>query len=681
MQTFRFRLFLLPMALFFLLSACSDNQSSKNSPISNSKIQLGGAIQGNSLVLSKDVSSFVGAGTRFNGPSGITTDGTNLYVADSENHVIRKVVISSGAVTTLAGSAGTMGYTDGTGESARFYKPMGITTDGSYLYVTEYGNSTIRKIETTTGVVTTLAGSPYNACSSDFPLGSPASFCGPTGITTVGKNLYVSDTGGSIIRKVDIVTGVITTFAGKMANYGFVDGSNLESRFSFPRGITTNGKDIFVADTGNCSIRKIEIATGNVTTLAGRAGLSGTTDGVGTSARFYYPHGISTDGTNLFVADTGSSTIRKIVIATGEVTTITESVFNNPEGITTDNNKLFVADTGSSTIRKVDINSGLVTIFTGSVMSQGVADGTGSKARFNSPSGITTDGTNLFIADTANHTIRKVEIATGVVTTLAGEPYFSGATDGTGLYYSSFNSPTGITTDGTNLYISDTNNHTIRKIVVATSVVTTLAGSAGNYGSTDGAGESARFNSPGGITTDGVNLYVLDINNRTIRKVVISTGVVTTLAGSGNAGSVEGFYSPSGITTDGINLYVTDYSVIRKIEISTGKVTTLAGQAATLGNDITGSSDGMGAEARFNNPQGVTMDGTNLFVSDTGNNTVRKIEIASGAVTTIAGIVGVRDSSDGKGTSAKFWSPSGITTDGDNLFVVDTGNNTIRKIH
>lgn len=681
MQTFRFQLILLPMALFLLLSACSDNQSSKNSPISNSKTLLGGAIQGNSLVLSKDVSSFAGAGTRFNGPSGITTDGTNLFVADSENHVIRKIVISSGAVTTLAGSAGSIGYTDGTGESARFYKPIGITTDGSYLYVTEYGNSTIRKIETTTGVVTTLAGSPYNACSSDFPLGSPASFCGPTGIAMVGKNLYVSDTGGSIIRKVDKVTGVITTFAGKMANSGFVDGSNLESRFSFPRGITTDGKDIFVADTGNCSIRKIEIATGNVTTLAGSAGLSGTTDGVGTSARFYYPHGISTDGTNLFVADTGSSTIRKIVIATGEVTTLTESVFNNPEGITADNNKLYVADTGSSTIRTVDINSGLVTIFAGSVMSQGVADGTGTKARFDSPFGITTDGTNLFIADTANHSIRKVEIATGVVTTLAGEPSFPGATDGTGLYYSSFNGPTGITTDGTNLYVSDTNNHTIRKIVVATSVVTTLAGSAGNSGSTDGTGESARFNSPGGITTDGVNLYVLDINNPTIRKVVISTGAVTTLAGSGNGGSVEGFYSPSGITTDGINLYVTDYSVIRKVEISTGKVTTLAGQVATLGNGMTGSADGMGAEARFNNPQGVTMDGTNLFVSDTGNNTVRKIEIASGAVTTIAGIVGVSDSSDGKGTSAKFWNPSGITTDGDSLFVVDTGNNTIRKIH
>lgn len=687
------RLFYLLVALSLLLSACVDNTHPEASSISNSNNQIGGAKQGVPLVLSPYVTSFVGAGTRFNGPSGITTDGANLFVADSDNHVIRKIELASGSVTTLAGSAGHMGYADGTGAAARFNKPAGITTDGSYLYVVEIENSTIRQIELATGIVTTLAGSPYQACWGDHPPGTPATFCGPTGITMVGTNLYVTDTGDSVIRKVDANTGFITTFAGQVASYGSADGSSTEARFTFPRGIVSDGINLFVADNG--TIRKIEIATGNVTTLAGSAGLTGASDGTGTQARFNGPSGITTDGACLFVTDAGNSTIRKVVIATGIVTTLvgeayfdgssdgigSDAQFNHPSGITTDGTNLFISDTSNHTIRKVVIATGLVTTISGSISSLGDADDTGSEARFNGPTGITTDGTNLFITDTAHHTIRKVVIATGVVTTFAGAPYYSsGDSDGFGPE-AGFNRPSGITTDGSNLFIADTHNNTIRKIVIATRVVTTLAGSAGNWGLTDGIGNSARFNMPLGITTDGVNLFVTDSNNLTIRKVVISTGAVTTLAGNGNLDFVNGFYSPSGITTDGINLYVTDYSAIRKIEMSTGTVTILAGQTPILGSlDILGIIDGMGTIAKFNIPHGITTDGTNLFVTDTGNHTVRKVEIATGEVTTIAGAAGFSDSSDGKGSSARFWNPSAITSDGFSLFVVDTGNNTIRRI-
>jgi sugar lactone lactonase YvrE len=322
-----------------------------------------------------------------------------------------------------------------------------------------------------------------------------------------------------------------------------------------------------------------------VTTFAGSS--SGYTDATGTSAKFYYPRGITTDGTNLYVADQNNHKIRKIVITTGVVTILAGSTSGTPND------------------------------------SKGNTDDTGTSARFDLPTGITTDGTNLYVTDTDNHRIRKIVISTGVVTTLAGSS--SGNTDATGTS-AQFSNPIGITTDGTNLYVADKGNHRIRKIVISTGVVTTLAGSSS--GSTNhNTGTSASFNTPLGITTDGTNLYVADYGNDRIRKIVISTGVVTTLAGSssGNTdatGTSASFNNPVGITTDGTNLYVADKDNhrIRKIVISTGVVTTLAGSSSGSTNHNTGTS------ARFNAPQGITTDGTNLYVSDNGNHRIRKIE-------------------------------------------------------
>lgn len=300
----------------------------------------------------------------------------------------------------------------------------------------------------------------------------------------------------------------------------------------------------------------------------------------------------------------------------------------------------------------------------------GAADGSGASARFNFPNGITTDGTNLYIADTANRTIRIIVISTGAVTTLAGSPGDIGSTDGIGAA-ATFLYPLDITTDGKNLYVSDGGN-TIRKVVITTGAVTTIAGTAGTTGSTDGTGAAARFSSTSGITTDGTNLYVADSGNNTIRKVVISSGAVTTIAGTpGTSGLADGigaaarFYSPTAITTDGRNLYITTtqagYQSIRKMDISTSVVTTLA------------------TSTSFPNPSGITTDGTYLYITDVAASTIQKIDIITGVVTTIAG--GVWGANDGIGTAAKFAAPMGITTDGISLFVADSNNNTIRKIN
>jgi hypothetical protein len=333
---------------------------------------------------------------------------------------------------------------------------------------------------------------------------------------------------------------------------------------------------------------------------------------------------------------------------------------------------------------ETDSSDATVTTLAGTAGSYGSDDGTGTAALFNSPSGITSDGTNLYVADSGNNTIRKIIIASGKVTIFAGSANGdSGSDDGIGTT-ARFNNPLGVTTDGTNLYIADYGNHTIRKIVIASRMVTTLAGTAGSYGANDGTGTAAGFYNPFSIATDGTNLYVADYGNHTIRKIVIASGEVTTLAGTaGSYGTDDGagraarFYYPAAITTDGTELYVADTGnhIIRKIVIATGEVTTLAGKAGSYG-----ATNGTGTAARFNNPFGITMYKTNLYAADTGNSTIRKIVIAAGKVTTLAGSSEYYGSTDGTGTAARFNSPLGITTDDNNLYVADTGNHTIRKI-
>ena len=286
-------------------------------------------------------------------------------------------------------------------------------------------------------------------------------------------------------------------------------------------GCGSNSDDISTIQMGGAKQGNVLTLTGTVSVLAGQASQMGTADGAGSAARFNAPSGVTTDGINLYVADTGNNTIRKVVITTGAVTTLAG------------------------------------TVGTGTAQTSGSTDGTGSAAKFNAPFAITTDGTNLYVADTNNNTIRKVVIATSEVTTLAGSAGISGSTDGIGSA-GLFNSPSGITTDGTNLYVSDTGNRTIRKVVIATGAVTTLAGTAGTPGSADGIGTSALIGIVFGITTDGTNLFVADTDNSTIRKVVIATGTVTTLVAGTSLTSTSPLSFPLGITTDGASLFVAD---------------------------------------------------------------------------------------------------------------------------
>jgi ELWxxDGT repeat protein len=310
----------------------------------------------------------------------------------------------------------------------------------------------------------------------------------------------------------------------------------------------------------------------------------------------------------------------------------TLSTFFNPSGLAIDvsSGSLYIADSNNRRIRKIT-STGDATTIAGSGVA-GYLDGIGTNARFSNPQGVAFDPSSsiVYVADTNNNRIRVITLSTGVVTTLAGSGQ-QGFADGLGIS-AVFSRPYGIAVDKTsgNIFICDRNNHRIRKIT-PNGLVSTLAG--GLFASfADGTGSNAKFNYPQGIVLDASdeNLYVTDSDNQRIRKVSTLTGIVKTVAGSGSAGDSDGlgtdatFRSPSGITLDKVgNLYVTDSNnLVRKIDVLTGMVTSIAGISG-----VADFADGSSTTAMFNNPQGIVVSSTgkDIYLTDTNNHRIRLI--------------------------------------------------------
>ena len=306
-----------------------------------------------------------GSAARFFLPYGLAVDAAGtVYVADTNNHTIRKIT-SAGVVSTLAGSPGIAGSADGTGSTARFRQPTGVTVDSAgTVYVADTGNYTIRTI-TPAGVVGTLAGLAGAGGSADGP-GSTARFGSPGGVAVDGANtVYVADTGNQTIRKIS-AAGVVTTLAGSAGSIGAADGTGSAARFRLPRGVAVDSAGVvYVADTSNLTIRRIT-SSGLVSTIAGLPTLSGNVDGLGSAARFAYPSGVTVD-----VAGT-----------------------------------LYVADGNNDAIRRITPGGSVVTVAGAGTV--GSTDGIGPAARFHTPYGVAIDGAGtVYVADTYNSTIRR----------------------------------------------------------------------------------------------------------------------------------------------------------------------------------------------------------------------------------------------------------------------------------
>ncbi|HEV2327497.1 MAG TPA: protein kinase [Verrucomicrobiae bacterium] len=319
----------------------------------------------------------------------------------------------------------------------------------------------------------------------------------------------------------------IVTFAGQLGVKGFADGPALQAQFHIPNNVAADAAgNVYVADTANDCVRKITPA-GVVSTLAGLNHSRGNADGSGTNtARFWSPFGIAVDSSgNVFVADTGNNTIRKIT-PDGVVTTIaglagqagsddgvgSAARFRNPWDVAVDNaGEVYVADMSNDTIRKITPD-GRVHTFAGQAGITGNTDGWGNSARFNNPFGVAVDNAgNVYVSDTANNVIRKITDAR-VVTTLAGAPGNAGDIDGNAPD-ARFWSPQGLSVDNAgNIYVADTGNNAIRKITPM-GVVTTLPLSAD---------KTVALNSPGGVAVDSSgNVYVADTNNHCVRKIAV----------------------------------------------------------------------------------------------------------------------------------------------------------------
>lgn len=611
-------------------------------------------------------------------------------------------------VTHFAGSFGGAGFEDGVGPAARFNRPSELAVDSAgNLYVADTKNDTIR-IVTPAGVVTTLAGlagpggEKGNPFSSDGT-GNAARFNGgpyELGVAVDASGVVFVADGDNIIRRVT-PAGVVTTIAGLAGVVGFTDGTGVNARFNSPVAIAVDGAGLlFVADAGNGAIRTVTPA-GDTTTLA----------------LIPDPRGVALGPGGFIYAASSNGRVYKI--SAGGVVFPFASGFFQLEGIAVDAaGTVYV--THNYSLDKID-PLGVISYFAGAPGLPGNEDGTGTAAHFYQPRGLAVDGAGtVYVADTDNHDIRVVTPA-GVVTTRAGSPgrnntggSRSTKLDGNGSA-AQFQFTSGIAGDGAgNLYVADTYNFAIRKITPAADVTTVANGVSFNYPSavaaeSDGTLYVAEYGgafglirsiSPGGVVTTFINgtvsssisglaavgggvLYAADSGQQVIWR--LTAGSATILAGQLNSagyvnavGTGAKFNAPFGIAWDGGgNLYVTDRnnSAVRKIVIASGEVTTLAG-----GN--VGDWDGIGTTAGFSGLAGIAVASTGeIYVAETENLKIRRIT-PTGIVSSVAGTNRsngfVTLSTEGTGAEARFALPYGIAPGpAGSLYILDQGNETV----
>ena len=653
----------------------------------------------------------------------------HLYLADSFNHRVRRVDAGTGIITTVAGTGDWGSSGDGgAATQARLSFPTGVFVDetGS-LFIADTQNSRIRRVDGVTGIITTVAGTGDWAFSGDGGPASGASFSGPHGVfAAAAGHLYIADTGNNRIRRVDGVTGIITTVAGT-GEQGFSgdSGAAIRARLASPYGVFVDGAgSLYIADTGNNRIRRVDAATGIITTVAGTGnwGLAGDS-GAAIQADLALPYSVVVDAAgSLYIADTFNNRIRRVDAATGIITTVagtdawgfsgdggpaTEAKLGflwGPESVAVDGpGHLYIADTGNLRVRRVDAVTGIINTVAGG----GVGDGgPATQATLFSSAGmiaearggVFVDGSgNIYIADSRNHRIRRVDAITGIITTVAGTGAFGFAGDGGPAVQATLYLPEGVHGDASgHLYIADSDNHRIRRVDAITGIITTVAGTgAFGFAGDGGPAAEAELAFPLGVFVDRSGaLYIADTFNSRVRRVDGATGLITTVAGTGQEGfagdgapaNQAALSRPEGVFVDRSGaLYIADSANhrVRRVDGATGLITTVAG---TGEGDYAGAYSGDGGsatEAGLGRPEGVFVDAAGtLYIADTWNNRIRRLDAGTGLITTVAGTGDWSFSGDGgPATEAGLALPGGVFVDAAGiLYIVDTWNQRIRKV-
>lgn len=761
---------------------------------------------------------------RLNQPSGVAVDGLgNLYIADSQNHRIRRVAVT-GEIRTIAGT-GVGGFNgDNLPLATQLYAPRSIALSGSYLYVADRDNHRVRRFlaADSSTAVTTVAGTGTGGFNGDGQAISSQLYYPEVVVAGPNNTVYVSDTDNHRVRR--IASGMLVTLAGVSGGPGFGGdgGLAINARLNFPRGLALAADGTLnVADTYNERVRAIS-TSGTITTVVGDGSLGFAPDGaLATSIGVSFPSTAIVDTAGrVFFSDTGNHRIRRIE-ADGSAHTVagtgapgfsgdggpaTAAAIQSPRGLAFDSaGALLFADDGNNRIRRIDTNGTITTVAGNGSFGFSGDNGPATSASLDGPNDVAVVGTTIYIADTDNNRIRMV--AGGTITTIAGIGTSGAAGDNGPATSAQLSVPRAMAFDGAgNMYIADTGNHRIRRIDT-TGTITTLAGTTSGLSGDGAAATSAQLSAPCGVAVDGAgNVLIADTSNNRIRQV--SGGTITTIVGSTQGFSGDGAPAASAqlqgpqsvkVTSTGVLLIGdTMNQSIRRVETA-GRITTVAGpvdpdgmgriavafladprmfvrtpdftlvaggstgtvqalrsttletvagrykhlaptgslarfqslnfaslegiggvaydaatsriffsgdntlhvvtvsnpadattwskaifNSPTVPNDA-GWRDGPIATALFRQPEGMYLDETEhaLYIADTGNHAIRVIDLDTNIVDTIGGIAETRGffGDGGPAESAALYGPRAITRcpNGD-IFVADTGNHRVRRI-
>lgn len=631
-------------------------------------------------------------------PFGIAEDtGGNLYVADTDDNRIRRVD-ANGVITTLAGNGGA-GFSgdNGPATAATLNAPQGLKLDGKgNLFFADYGNKRVRRIVLATGVITTVAGNGNYLYSGD---GGPATSAGmdPYDIAVDGSdNLYIADFANNRIRRVSAADGTVLTVAGTGYPGDGDNGTATFAQLNGPRGISVNAQgSVFFVDSFNNRVKRVDLSSNHISTAIGsgsygfgQPALDG--DGepaVNASLLAPYSTAVEPNGNVLLVC---AQEVWRVTVADGMIHSIAgngsagfagdgassaSAEFEQPVYIASaPNGDVLISDTGNFRVRRIRAN------VINTIVGIGVLDHVPATASFlDLPDGIAPDGLGgLLIDDSADSRIRAVS-PDGTISTFAGT-----GVRGTGP--NQFFFPTGLAVDLLgSVYVADTSNSRVTKILPGGIATVFAGGNGGGFGGDGYFAAHAQLNGPTGVAVDpGGNVYIADSGNSRIR-VVNPVQNISTLAGTGTSGfsgdngpASQASLSVNDLAYFGGSLYFADNFAnrIRKIDLATKIITTVAGN----GSAGYSGDGGPATEAQLTQPRGIAFDAAgNMYIADWGNAVVRRV--SNGVISTIAGN-GQPNFNVETGTALGVSiDPTRVAVDRDGtIYIVDESNDRVRRL-
>ncbi|MGB9285136.1 MAG: hypothetical protein WCB59_14085, partial [Candidatus Sulfotelmatobacter sp.] len=692
-------------------------------------------------------------------PGGIALDSAgNAYIADSHSSHVFKVDTANN-LTVVAGN-GTRGYAGdgGAATSAELNGPEGLFVDASgNLFIADTQNSVIREVTASNGNIITVAGTGVAGFSGDGGLATSAQLYDPYGVfVDSAENIFIADTDNCLIREVS--SGNISTVAGNPlasptpCGYAGDGGPATSAQLDEPFGVFVDGSgNIYIADTENSLIRvvnsgtqpvtiaQITIPAGDIQTIAGISYDAGegascmfTGDaGPATSAYLCQPDGVFVDGSkNIFIADTANFAIREVGTS-GNISTVagtlgtagysgdkgpaTSAELNYPSNVVVDaSGDIFIADTDNFVIREVTAGT-IQTISGNNTLAYSGDGGLALNAELNSPSAVAADiSGDIFIADSENSAIREVVATSADIETVAGThttcaPSTAACGDGGAATSAQLNNPQGVFLDASgNIFIADTADNRIRVVNTSAATITVagiaipslaIATVAGNgtsgYVGDNGAATSAELSNPYSVFVDSAeSIFIADTGNNVIREVS-SSGTITTVVGNGTectpasatcgdggAATSAQLSSPGSVFLDAAeDIFIADTfdNRIREVTASTNAINTVAG-TGVRGYSGDGS---VATSALLDTPYGVFVDAAgDIFIADTDNFVISEVFASTGNIQTVAGNNTQGFSGDGgQSTLAELDSPTGLSGNAaGNLFVADTDNARIRLL-